>query len=53
MKTHPFFEGIDWKEISTDEYTGLLSLVSQIIPHKDQINEPDSRMSMNCAVGQD
>jgi serine/threonine protein kinase len=38
MKTHPFFEGVDFNEISTADYIGLHELVSNLIPSKiDQL----------------
>lgn len=36
MKTHPFFEGIDFNEVSSSEFTGLRSLVMNSQPNPEK-----------------
>ena len=52
MKQHPFFEGIDFKEVSKKNYKGLFPMVSKLIPKKTEIsNEPDNRYSVGNVDG--
>ena len=32
LKQHPFFQGIDWNEISHKDYTGLRDMVEKNMP---------------------
>ena len=51
MKTHPFFEGVDFKEVSRPEYTGLKELVTTILPRRSEIFEDISRLSQDSIHG--
>ena len=41
LKKHPFFEGVNFKEVSKPSYKALKSLVKEILPvdcNKDPLN---------------
>lgn len=45
MKTHPFFDGVDFKEISKYEYKGLFPMVTKQIPPKISFDDDLTRAS--------
>ena len=53
LKTHPFFEGIDFEEVSSRQYVGLAEMVKKCIPSQPMFSqpvEPDPRQSLNNVV---
>lgn len=47
MKTHPFFEGIDFTEISSPDYKGLLQHMQKILPEVEEMKkEAEKRISV-------
>lgn len=47
MKTHPFFEGIDFTEISKPDYKGLLPIIQKILPELEEVKKDiDKRISV-------
>ena len=46
LKKHPFFQGIDFQEVSSDNYTGAKDLVSKLI-RGDNIEQPDDDISIS------
>ena len=57
LKTHPFFAGIDFAQVSKRSYKGLLPIVEKLIPaHLGKLNEAEEmkRQSlMNVGMGTD
>lgn len=57
LKTHPFFNGVDFTQISKRNYKGLLPIVEKLIPaHLGKLNDAEElkRQSlMNVGMGMD
>ena len=53
LKTHPFFEGVDWTAVSSKEYKGIKQLVLDAIPEGKSIPQTDidTRPSLGNVFG--
>jgi hypothetical protein len=50
LKTHPFFAGIDFQEVSSKKFKGLRNLVDKIMPTAFENNDDLARYSVGQNV---